>query len=160
MSRLRCRRSTNGSRATNSSLAGSRWPSASTWERTPSISWRRRPERVALARTSSGSTSGGWSASWCSGGLMTMLRIEVSEAGQGALPASAVGDAVIVIGSGAAARVRLPAGSVLAEHVRIEGGRWRALGDVKIDGVARDGGDVGDGVTLDVGTYRVRITPA
>ena len=87
-----------------------------------------------------------------------MLRIEVSEQGQGALPPIAVDDAVIVIGSGAAARVRLPAGE--PEHVRVEAGRWRALGVVRVDGVGRDGGDIGDGVTLELGAYRVRISPA
>ena len=84
----------------------------------------------------------------------------MSEAGQGTLPAVDVDDAVVIIGSGAAARVRLPAGAVLAEHVRIEAGRWRALGAVTVDGAARDGGELGDGVTLDIGAYRVRIAPA
>ena len=46
-----------------------------------------------------------------------MLRVEVSEEGQAALPAVDVDDAVVVIGSGTAARIRLPAGAVESEHV-------------------------------------------
>jgi hypothetical protein len=103
-----------------------------------------------------------------------VLRIEVSEEGQGALPAIDVDDAVVVIGSGAAARVRLPVrdaaaggpsarGAVATEHVRVEAGRWYALGPVRVDGVPRDAGDTGDiggVVTLELGAYRVRIAPA
>lgn len=86
-----------------------------------------------------------------------MLRIEVSEAGQGALPAIDVDDAVVVIGSAPDARVRLPAEAAQAEHVRIAGGRWTALGPVRVDGVARDGGEIGDGITLEIGRYRLRV---
>ncbi|HEY5920658.1 MAG TPA: FHA domain-containing protein, partial [Kofleriaceae bacterium] len=89
-----------------------------------------------------------------------MLRVEVSEEGQGALPAVDVDDKVVVIGSATNARVRLPAQAVEREHVRIEKGRWRALAAVNVDGAARDGGEIGDGVTLEVGGYRVRIAPA
>lgn len=93
-----------------------------------------------------------------------MLRIEVSEAGQEALPAVDVDDAVVVIGSGSAARVRLPAGAasnaIAAEHVRIEAGRWRALGPVSVAGAARHGGDIGEGITLELGAYRIRIALA
>ncbi len=89
-----------------------------------------------------------------------MLRVEVNEAGQSALPAVDVDDPVVVIGSSIVARIRLPAAAVLPEHVRIEAGRWRALGPVRVDGVARDTGELGDGVTLEVGDYRVRIAPA
>ena len=89
-----------------------------------------------------------------------MLRVEVSEEGQAALPAIDVEDAVIVIGSATNARIRLPAGAAEREHVRIEGGRWRALGPARVDGVARDGGEIGDGVTLELGNYRVRLAPA
>ena len=88
-----------------------------------------------------------------------MLRVEVSEAGQGALPAIDV-DGDFVIGSGAAARVRLPAAVAKSEHVRIEAGRWHAVGGVNVDGVARDGGEIGDGVVLEIGAYRVGVAPA
>ena len=44
--------------------------------------------------------------------------------------------------------------------MRIEGGRWRAVGPAKVDGVALDGGDIGNGVTLELGGYRVRLAPA
>lgn len=80
-----------------------------------------------------------------------MLRIEVREEGQGALPAVDVDDASFVIGSSPGARIRLPAAQVLPEHVRIDGLRWRTA-----DGA----GDIGDGVTLELGNYRVRIAPA
>jgi len=89
-----------------------------------------------------------------------VLRVEVSEEGQAALPAIDVEDAVIVIGSATNARIRLPAGAAEREHVRIEGGRWRALGPARVDGVARDGGEIGDGVTLELGGYRLRLAPA
>lgn len=89
-----------------------------------------------------------------------MLRVEVSEAGREALPAVDIDDDVIVIGSATNARIRLPARTVRREHVRIEGGRWRALGEVKVGGAARDGGEIGGGVTLEVGGFRVRLVPA
>ncbi|HEX5060689.1 MAG TPA: FHA domain-containing protein [Kofleriaceae bacterium] len=89
-----------------------------------------------------------------------MLRVEVSEAGQAALPAVDVDDAVVVIGSATNARIRLPANAAEREHVRVEGKRWRAVGAVKVDGAPRDGGDIGDGVTLEVAGYRVRLMPA
>ena len=59
-----------------------------------------------------------------------MLRVEVSEEGHAALPAVDVDDAVVVIGSATNARIRLPANAVEREHVRIEGGRWRAVGEI------------------------------
>ncbi len=80
-----------------------------------------------------------------------MLRVEVREEGQPALPAVDIDDASFVIGSGPAARIRLPAAQVLPEHVRIEGTRWR---------MADRDGDIGDGVTLELGSYRVHIAPA
>lgn len=89
-----------------------------------------------------------------------MLRVEVEEAGQAALPAIDVDEAAFVIGSSAAARVRLPAGAAVAEHVRIDGGRWRAVGEVHVDGEPQGGGDIGDGVALAIGSYRVRLSPA
>ena len=85
-----------------------------------------------------------------------MLRIEVSESGQ-ALPPVDVDDAVFVIGSDLMARIRLPASAARPEHVRIEGGRWRALAPV---GGAAQSGEIGDGVTLMIGSYQLRIAPA
>jgi hypothetical protein len=78
-----------------------------------------------------------------------VLRIEVREDGHPPLPAVDIDDASFVIGSGTSARIRLPAG--LAEHVRIDGTRWR---------MADRAGDIGDGVTLELGNYRVRVAPA
>jgi hypothetical protein len=89
-----------------------------------------------------------------------VLRVEVSEAGQSPLPAIDVEDAIVVIGSATGARVRLPPAAVEREHVRIEGGRWRALGPALVDGVASEGGEIGSGVTLEIGDYRVRVAPA
>ncbi len=78
-----------------------------------------------------------------------MLRFEVGEVGQAVLPAIDLDDAVITIGSGAAARIRLPVGREV--HARIEGEAWTC------DGVT---GVVGDGHTFDIGSYRVRVTRA
>jgi hypothetical protein len=91
-----------------------------------------------------------------------VLRATVREEGQAALPSVDVDDAVVVIGSGAAARIRLPArgGAILAEHVRVEGGRWRAVGAVLADGAARSQGEIGNGVELAFGGYHVRLAPA
>ena len=60
----------------------------------------------------------------------------------------------VVIGSGASAQIRLPASAAREVHVRIEGGeRWVAVGDVIVDGTARQAGDSGalalaDGATV------------
>ena len=89
-----------------------------------------------------------------------MLRFEISEAGQPALPALDVADDVVVIGSGAAARIRLPAQVAREAHVRIAQGAWTALAEVLVDGVRRDGGPIGEGVVLELGGYRVRVAPA
>lgn len=80
-----------------------------------------------------------------------MLRIEVSEASQPALPAIDVGDAVFIIGSSPAARVRLPASAAQPEHVRIDGAMWRT---------ADASGAIGDGHVFAIGSYRVRVAPA
>ncbi len=89
-----------------------------------------------------------------------MLRVEVSEAGQEALPAIDVDDAIVVIGSATNARIRLPGGAAEREHVRVEGNRWRALAPVRVDGIARDSGEIGDGITLELAGYRLRLAPA
>jgi hypothetical protein len=122
-----------------------------------------------------------------------VLRFEVSEEGQAALPAVDVGDAVVVIGSAVDAHVRLPAEVAEPRHVVIERGRWRASAAVGVEGTPRDGGgrtevgsasrrreaadhpsarepdagdatrregEIGDGVVLAIGRYRVRVAPA
>lgn len=89
-----------------------------------------------------------------------MLRFELSEAGQAALPAVDVGDDVVVIGSGPSARIRLPAQVARDEHVRISGGSWTALAEVRVGGVPTAGGAIGEGVVLEIAAYRVRIAPA
>ncbi|CAN5779948.1 hypothetical protein BH11MYX2_BH11MYX2_14640 [soil metagenome] len=88
-----------------------------------------------------------------------MLRLEVTEVGQGALPAVDLGGRV-VIGSGASAQLRLPATAASETHVVIEHGAWTASDAVNVDGVAKAGGAIGDGVTFAFGPYRVRVTPA
>ena len=107
-----------------------------------------------------------------------MLRFEVSEVGQEALPVVDIGDDAVVIGSGAAARIRVPVHAAREAHVRITGMRWTALADVRVIGVlatvigpqtgidpgllhrAGDTGDVAGGVTFQLGEYRVRVAPA
>lgn len=86
-----------------------------------------------------------------------MLRIEVSESGQAALPPIDIEDAVFIIGSDVMARIRLPAAAARPQHVRIEHGRWHALAPIQGGG---EGGEIGDGVTLGVGAYSVRVGPS
>lgn len=71
-----------------------------------------------------------------------MLRFEVREVGGAELPAVDLDDAVVVIGSAPDAKIRLPASAARPEHVRV---------------IAAE---VGDGKTYEIGSYRVRVTPA
>jgi hypothetical protein len=92
-----------------------------------------------------------------------MLRISVSEHGQGPLPELDVADARFVIGSAPDARVRVPAAAANPEHVVVEGGGWLARAEVIVDGSPRTAGargDIGAGIELVLGPYRVRIAPA
>jgi hypothetical protein len=92
-----------------------------------------------------------------------MLRFEISEGGRGALPAIDLADDVVVIGSAAAARVRLPAQAAAPAHVRLAGQRWELLADATIGGMSRaagDSGSVGHGMVIELGGYRVRVAPA
>ncbi len=92
-----------------------------------------------------------------------MLRFELSEDGQPALPPVDVADEHVVIGSGSRAQIRVPARVARDEHVRITDGTWLAIADVAIDGSPRTAGDrgvVGDGITIELGRYRVRARPA
>ncbi len=107
-----------------------------------------------------------------------MLRFEVSEVGQEQLPAVDIGDDIVVIGSGAAARIRLPVHAARDAHVRITGTRWTALADLRLSSgdatqVGRrpadqpsgpqrsgDSGDIAAGVTFQLAEYRVRVTSA
>ncbi len=92
-----------------------------------------------------------------------MRRFEVTERGRPPLPPIDLADDVVVIGSGAAARVRLPAQVAREAHVRIAGDSWVAIATVVIDGTQRaagDGGALGDGVTFELDAYRVRVTHA
>ncbi len=91
-----------------------------------------------------------------------MLRVEVSEIGQPALPAIDVAGAVVV-GSGPDAQIRLPADAAKHAIVRIADSTWTALASIVVDGVTRgegDSGAVGEGVTFESGGYRVRVAPA
>ena len=92
-----------------------------------------------------------------------MKRFEVTEVGHPALPAVDIDDdADIIIGSAAAARIRIPGPH--AEHVRIAGDRWHALAPLAIAGKSHKRGTSGlipaDGLTLELGAYRVRVSPA
>jgi hypothetical protein len=117
-----------------------------------------------------------------------MLRFEVSVIGRAALPAidersesggrgpagSAGGegahprridtaDSVVVIGSGPAARVRLPPEAARDAHVRIVGQSWTLLAECKIGGMVRAAGDSGSvrhGMVVELGNYRVRVSAA
>jgi predicted component of type VI protein secretion system len=92
-----------------------------------------------------------------------MLRFEVGELGKAPLPALDLALPVTIVGSGASAQVRLPAQVARDVHVRIEGGRWVAIGDVIVDGVrkpAGEGGPLGAAVVFELGTYRVRVAPS
>jgi hypothetical protein len=92
-----------------------------------------------------------------------MLRFEINEHHHGALPAIDLADDAVVIGSGEAARVRLPAEVARAAHVRIDGQTWTLLADAKVGGLVRaagDSGSVGHGTIIELGTYRVRVSAA
>jgi len=91
-----------------------------------------------------------------------VLRCEVSEIGQPALPAVDVG-ASLVIGSGADAQIRLPAKAAQPAHVQIADGKWTALADVSVDGAAKqsgESGEIAEGTTFESGGYSVRVAPA
>lgn len=79
-----------------------------------------------------------------------MLRVEVSEEGQPPLPALDL-DGNFVIGSSPDARVRLPASAAQPIHVRVEGNHWTT---------SEGNGNIDDGHTFAIGTYRVRVAPA
>lgn len=101
-----------------------------------------------------------------------MLRFIISEHGQPELPGIDLSGRV-VIGSAADAQLRLPAAAARPHHLVIDGGRWRALGDVTVAGAACAEGDEGvleaatvvggggaAGVVIGIGTYRVRVASA
>jgi hypothetical protein len=92
-----------------------------------------------------------------------MLRFEISEQHHGALPAIDIADDAVVIGSGEAAGVRLPAEVARAAHVRLDGRTWTLLAEAKVGGLLRaagDSGPVGHGTVIELGTYRVRVSAA
>jgi hypothetical protein len=94
--------------------------------------------------------------------VKSLLRVEVSEIGQPALPAIDVAGGVM-IGSGANAQIRLPAKAAQTAVVRIEDGTWTALADVSVDGATKKEGETGaiaDGTTFESGGYSVRVAPA
>ncbi|HEY0988540.1 MAG TPA: hypothetical protein VGD80_15855, partial [Kofleriaceae bacterium] len=91
-----------------------------------------------------------------------MLRFEISESAGRALPAIDTDDSVVVIGSGPAARVRLPAEAARDAHVRIDGLTWTLLAESRIGGMLRaagDSGSLGRGLLVELGDYRVQISP-
>ena len=91
-----------------------------------------------------------------------MLRFEISETGNAALPPLDLADAEpIVIGSSNDARVRLPGRIAQAAHVRIANGAWVAIGPVTIDGTPRkpgEGGALGDGLVLEISGYQIQVS--
>jgi len=92
-----------------------------------------------------------------------MLRFEISEQSQGALPAIDIDDEVIVIGSGSAARIRLPAEVARPAHIQFEGHSFTLLAESTVGGMVRakgDSGPVGHGMVIELGTYRVRVSAA
>lgn len=92
-----------------------------------------------------------------------MLRFEISEADHGALPAIDIADDAVVMGSGEAARIRLPAQVARAAHVRFDGQTWTLLAEAKLGGLWRaagDSGSVGHGTIIELGAYRVRVSAA
>jgi hypothetical protein len=94
-----------------------------------------------------------------------VLRVEVSEDERDALPAIDVdADAErVIIGSGPAAQIRIPAQVARPEHVRLEGTRWIAVEPVRVDArpcKAGDHGAIGAGVGFELGAYRIRVAPA
>lgn len=94
--------------------------------------------------------------------MTPVLRYEVSEIGQPALPAIDVAG-VVLIGSGGDAQIRLPAKAAPAAIVRIEEGAWTALADVIVDGTATPRGAHGalaEGVVFECGGYRVSVRRA
>jgi hypothetical protein len=72
-----------------------------------------------------------------------VLRVTVSEAGQPPLPAVDLGEPRVAIGSGADARIRLPAAVAREAHVELTPEGWRALAEVIVDGAARASGASG-----------------
>ena len=92
-----------------------------------------------------------------------MLRVTVSEAGQPPLPAVDLEEPRVAIGSGAGARIRLPAAVAREEHLEITPEGWRALAEVIVDGAVQASGASGPlagGVVFELGAYRVRVEPA
>jgi hypothetical protein len=88
--------------------------------------------------------------------MAKMLRVEVREEGGHAhrtsLPPIDVASPAFVIGSAPTAAVRLPAEVAAPEHIVITDTRYRT-----VDGAD---GEIGEGITLEIGRYRVRISPA
>jgi len=90
-------------------------------------------------------------------------RFEVTEIGREPLPAIDLAEDVVVLGSSASARVRLPANVASPAHVRIERGGWVAIDAVVVDGKSRaagEGGAIGDAIVFELGGYRVRVADA
>lgn len=92
-----------------------------------------------------------------------MLRFEISEHDRGSLPVVDLADDVVVIGSASNARIRLPSDIAQPVHLRIEGQSWTLMADSRLGGMMRSAGDsgsIGRGVVLELGAYKVRISPA
>ena len=80
-----------------------------------------------------------------------MWRFEVGEEGQATLPPIDLDEPIVTIGSGATARIRLPASAAREVHARIEGDAWSCDGER---------GTIGAGHTFAIGPFRVRVAPA
>lgn len=82
--------------------------------------------------------------------MAALVRVEVREDGHEPLPAIHLAPP-FVIGSSVTARVRLPAAVAKPEHASVEDGRYI------LDGASHD---IGTGATLEIGAYRVTLSPA
>ncbi|HEX4416815.1 MAG TPA: FHA domain-containing protein [Kofleriaceae bacterium] len=92
-----------------------------------------------------------------------MLRFEISEQDGGVLPVVDLADGVVVIGSASSARIRLPSEAALPTHIRLEGQTWTLLADSRLGGMVRaagDSGSIGHGLLIELGGYRIRISPS
>lgn len=91
-----------------------------------------------------------------------MRRFVINEDGRPALPPIDLDDVLVILGSGVAAQLRLPAAVAAPAHVRIERGTWHALAVIAIDGVRREVGEsgpLGAETVFALGSYRVRTSP-
>lgn len=89
-----------------------------------------------------------------------MLRFEIIEP-SGPLPVIDLDDEVVIVGSSADARIRVPAAAPI--QIRFDGHAWTLLVETTISGMVRaagDSGPIGHGMVLALGDVRVRVGAA